>query len=210
MFGSKFHKFQKKNLKNLKSNLGCFSFFSKRNIKGKINFFFYNNKISLDFGFKNSIECFENELQFRLPNFQSLKDQCNYFKNVSFIIFRTLNLDSFFFQKILITLKKQKRFLLDFQVLYFVWYRLMFNRNFIRGRVIHFLKGGFAIGFFGYIAFLPNSHAFGPRLGLYEMFYFMSFNLEKKTFIVSQKRINKIIKRRLLKLGSKIIYLKKS
>ena len=58
------------------------------------------------------------------------------------------------------------------------------------------------------IGVLPKSHSFFKILGKVTFFYLLSVNFARKSFVVSQKYMNKTIKRRLLKLGSRLVYIK--
>lgn len=204
----KHNKFSKKTFSEFKKSVQCFGPIKKRFTKGKIEVAFINELLLVDFGFKRKIEYFAIELKLRLPNFASLRQKCNYIQKQSFINFNIVVLQSFFFNETLIVQKKKKTNMIKFKLFYFLWFKLKKNKNYIKGRILNAIKGGFAVGFVGYIAFLPKSHSLHAHVGCYNVFYIIAVNLEKQTFIVSQKRIDKIVKRRLLKFGSKLIYLK--
>jgi hypothetical protein len=203
------NKFNQKVLNIFKKSVQCFGPLHKRFTKGKIEIIFSNNLLFIEFGFKYKLECFASDLKLRIPNFFSLKGKFTYIQKQNLINFNILVLQSFFFNETLIFKKKKLTNILEFKLFYLLWSKLRKNKFFLKGRILNALKGGFSVGFLGFIAFLPKSHALYAHVGCHNAFYILAVNLEKQTFIVSQKRIDKIVKRRLLKFGSKLIFLKK-
>lgn len=86
------------------------------------------------------------------------------------------------------------------------------RKRYVKGRLLNLTRGGYCIGIFGFIGFLPNSHTFlkiSKSIGVKNNFYIIKIDNNKKSFIISQRHMDKIFKRRLLKLGSRLTYLKK-
>lgn len=79
----------------------------------------------------------------------------------------------------------------------------------IKGRFFNSIRGGFAIGVYGHIVFLPFSHAVLKSFGQINLFYLLSIDLQKANIVVSQKNIATVLKKHLEKLGSRFIYYKK-
>jgi|688.fasta_scaffold718842_1 ribosomal protein S1 len=176
--------------------------------EGKItNIQFSNNLCFIDFGFKAEIEIFFNELNLRIPKLSSVVQQCNFIKQYSILRFKITNLNNFFLNKIEIKLKKTK---LSSKILFYILLKQKKKRIFLKGRLINVIRGGFSVGLCGYIAFLPKSHSFFKFLGKVTLFFLLSLNFIRKSFVVSQRSITKIVKRRLLKLGSRLVYIKNS
>lgn len=201
-------KFITKTFKTFKKSVRCFIPLQKRTIQGKIHFVtFSNNLLFVDFGFKYEIESFENELKLCIPNDLSLKEKCNYIKTLSFIEFNIIVLRNFFLNKILIEKRKNN---LDFKIFSFVFFlqqkrKSKQKRYYIKGRILNRIKGGFAVGISGYVGFLPLSHGLLKNFGRITLFYILSIDLEKSILVVSQMKINGILRRQLKKLGSRFI-----
>jgi ribosomal protein S1 len=175
-------------------------------IEGKIYVCKFSNKLFfIDFGYKYEIEIFSHELNLRLPVLNSITKQCNYVKKYSSIQFNIMVFHNFFLNNFDIKTKKLK---LSTKILFYILLKQKRKRIFLKGRIIDIIRGGFSVGVCGYITFLPKSHAFFKSLGKLGFFYLLSANFARKSFIVSQRHIHKTIKRRLLKLGSRLVYIK--
>lgn len=209
------NKFITKTLKNFKSSIRCFSPFHKRSLEGKIHYITLSNDLLfIDFGFKYEVECFTNELNLRISKTSSLKNKCNYIKSLSFITFEITSLHSFFFNKILI---KKKKKLMNFKVFRDIFLldkkknkyrkknRQINKKSFVKGRFLNVIRGGFSIGIFGHVVFLPLSQASFKSFGQLSLFYFLFVDLKKYNAIVSQKKIKSLLKKQLEKLGSRFI-----
>lgn len=213
------NKFIIKTFKIFKNSIRCFNPLEKRTIQGKIHFItFSNNLLFIDFGFKQEVECFTNELNLRIPNNLSLKEKCNYIKYLSLIEFDIILLQTFFFNKILIKKKQKTISFKTFSDLLFLdkkknksrkKIKQINKKSLIKGRFFNSIKGGFAIGIYGHIAFLPLSHAVFKNFGQLSLFYFLFVDSKKQNAIVSQKKITGILKKQLEKLGSRFIIKKK-
>lgn len=175
-------------------------------IEGKIHVCkFSNNLLFIDFGYKYEIEIFSYELNLRIPKPNSITNQCSFIKNYSFVQFNIVVFHTFFLNNFTIKIKKEK---LSTKILFYILLKQKQKKIFLKGRIIDIIRGGFSVGICGYIAFLPKSHSFFKFLGKLTFFYLLSVNFVRKSFVVSQKNINKTIKRRLLKLGSRLVYIK--
>lgn len=209
------NKFVTKTFLNFKKSIRCFNPLQKRTILGKIHFVrLLNNLLFIDFGFKQEVECFTHELNLRIPNKLSLKEKCNYIKSASFIEFKIIFLQSFFFNKILIKKIQKIMNLNAFRDIFYIDIkknryrkkrRQLKRKVLIKGRFFNPIRGGFAIGVFGHIVFLPLSHAVFKCFGQLTLFYFLFIDFEKRNIIVSQKKITSLLKKQLEKLGSRFI-----
>lgn len=175
-------------------------------IEGKLHACtFSNNLFFVDFGYKYEIELFGHELNLRIPKLNSIIKQCSYIKRYTFIQFNIKTFHTFFLNNFEIKTKKIK---LSTKILFYILLKQKKKKIFLKGRIVDFIRGGFSVGICGYVAFLPKSHSFFKFLGKTTFFYLLSVNFARKSFVVSQKYINKTIKRRLLKLGSRLVYIK--
>lgn len=195
---SKTHKFNNQAYINFKKNIVTFAPLKEQTIEGSIDLInASNNQLFIDFGFRTNIEVFSAELQLRLPLVLSLTKKCNYIKKFSQFNFKLTVLQHFFLNEILI----QKNSWINFMLLVKLFKKQKNTKKYqLKGRLLNETKGGFAVGFAGLIGFLPKSHAFirsTKKIGFGTSFYIMSVNKSKKTFLVSQRRIGKILKRRL-------------
>ena len=195
---NKTHKFNNQAHINLKKHIITYTPLKEQIIEGNIDLInASNNQLLVDFGFRTNIEVFSSELQLRVPLSLSLTKKCNYIKKFSQFNFKLTVLQHFFLNEILI----QKHSWLNFMLLVKVFKKQKNTKKYqLKGRILNETKGGYAIGFTGLVGFLPKSHAFlrsTKRIGLGTSFYIISVNKSKKTFLVSQRRIGKILKRRL-------------
>lgn len=204
------YKYSYKTLKLFKSSICCFIPLTKRLIIGKIHVINFSNDILfLDFGFKHEAEIFKNELQLRI-SIQSLKETFNFMKPTSMVQFNIITLETTFFNKVFI--EKQKN-IIDLKLFYFIL--LLQNKNkqfkhYIKGRFLNVIKGGYAVGLCGYIAFLPLSHALFKKFGLMSLFHLLTIDIEKQIFVVSQSKIDTLLRKQLKKLKSRFFILKKN
>jgi hypothetical protein len=190
---------------------GSISFFSPQKIiiEGKVNLItFYNNLVYIDFGFRTEIEPFLSELLLRIPSFLSIRSKCNFLKIFSSFEFKVIVLQSYFFHETII----KKYYLIEFNLFIFLFLKQKINKKrYIKGRILNLTKGGYCIGVCGFVGFLPNSQTFlklKKSVGIKSSFYIIKIDKKKQSFVISQRRIDKIIKRRILKLGSRLIYFK--
>lgn len=209
-------KFTIKTFKALKKSFRCFIPLQKRNIQGKIHFITFSNKLFfIDFGFKYEIESFANELKLRIPNDLSLKMKCNFIKTLSFVEFNLIILRNFFLNKVLIETKKNN---IDFKIFSFLFFlqqkckmtkKTKQKKYYIKGRILNQIRGGFAVGICGYIAFMPASQVLLKNFGSVTFFYILSVDLEKHILVISQRKINGLLRRQLKKLGSRFLNFEK-
>ena len=200
-------KFTVKTFKTFKKSFRCFIPLQKRNIQGKIHFVTFSSKLFfIDFGFKYEIESFAHELKLCTENSLSLKSRCNYIKSLSFVEFNITVLRDLFLNKILI---EKKNFKIGFKFFCSLLQKQKEldkqKKVYIKGRILNQIRGGFAVGISGYIAFLPLSHALLKSFGRAEFFYLLSVDLKKPGLVISQRRVDSILKRKLKKLGSRFI-----
>lgn len=205
------NKYRYNTLKNFKLSVCCFIPFNQRLIKGKIHLISLSNDILfLDFGFKHEVEIFRNELKIRIK-LTSLTETCNYIKPISMVQFNIITLETFFFNKILIEKQKNIIHLKLFYFLLFLQNKNKPKKYYIKGRLLNRIKGGFAVGICGYIAFLPLSHSLFKKLGTFggmSLFYVLTVDIEKQVFVISQSRIDSLFKKRLKKLKSRFFNIK--
>jgi DNA-directed RNA polymerase subunit E'/Rpb7 len=205
----KIHKLNSNINKSFKNSIICFSPQKKRIIEGKIDIItFYNSSVYIDFGFRAEIESFLSELLLRIPSFLSITAKCNFLKRSSLFEFKLIALQSFFLHEIII----EKHYLINFNLFIFLFSKQKMNKKrYIKGRVLNLTKGGYCIGISGFVGFLPNSHTFlklKKVVGAKNNFYIIKIDKKKQSFVLSQRHLDKIVKRRLLKLGSRINFLK--
>ena len=181
-------KFLKNDIEQFKSYLNCFSLFENR-ITDSIHFQFDNYAL-VDVGFKYIIKI-------------DIDTYSKYHTLLKFIKLETLFNDSlidFSSTKNSITRK-------------FNWsiIKKAFNaRCILPGKVLNPVKNGFSIGIFGFIGFMPKKYAIDNNPPLKSIFIINSIDIFKKTFIVSQKQIDKTTFRVLFKLSSQISYVSKN
>jgi ribosomal protein S1 len=207
---SKKHKFNSNTYKLFKNSITCFGPLQKRIIEGKIDVIISKDKlVFIDFGFLNEIESFLTELSLRIPEFFCLTTKCNFIKKFSSFEFKVVVLQSFFLNETII----KKHYFLNFNVFLFIFLKQkQKKKRYIKGRILNLTKGGYSIGVCGFVGFLPNSHTLlklSKSIGIINSFYIITINKKKKNFIFSQRRMEKILKRRLLKLSSRLMYLEK-
>nr|YP_009476612.1 ribosomal protein S1 [Chroomonas placoidea]AVM81105.1 ribosomal protein S1 [Chroomonas placoidea] len=148
----------------------------------------------------------------RIPDSLSLKEKCNYIKSLSLIEFNIVLLRNFFLNKVLIEKKKNN---IDFKMFSFLFFLQQKRKNkqkkyYVKGRILNRIRGGFAIGISGYIGFLPLSHTLLKHFGRVTLFHMLSIDTEKRILMISQMKINGILRRQLKKLGSRFINFEKN
>lgn len=184
-----FGRFYKNVAKELKTYMSCFIFFSYSLIESAVikccNFYFF------DFGFKYLAKI---KKTFR-------------FNTLTFIALKIIKLETLFneikieYLNITSNISNKK--------VWFILKKAFENRSFLTCRILNPIKNGFAVGFCGVVGYLPKKYyVFGKKL-IVSVFTIVNVDLFKETFIVSQKRINKLTSRCLYKLNSKIKYLLK-
>lgn len=192
------NKFKNQAYINFKEQVITFTPLKEQIIEGNVDLInASNDQVFVDFGFRTNIEVFQSELQLKIPLVLSLTKKCNYIKNCSQFNFKLTVLQHFFLNEILI----QKYSWPNFMLLVKLFEKQKNTKKIqLKGRILNKIKGGYAISFTGLIGFLPKSHAFfrsTTKIGFGTSFYIISVNKSKKMFLLSQRRIGKILKRRL-------------
>jgi len=166
----------------------------------------HNGFVLIDFGFKREIESVSSELISYLSKSNSLTDKCNRAQKVSYFEFKILVLQHFFLNETLI----KKRFFLNFNV--FFWLLSREKKRYLKCRILNVIKGGYSVGVGGFVGFLPYSRSFlnfSKRIGSITTCRVIAINKGKERFVVSQKRIDTILKRQLVNIWSRLSTIKK-
>jgi hypothetical protein len=183
----------KKNLNQIKENLNCYR--TSRNHLLRTNIISISKFIIIELYLK--------------PSFKIIQSQ-----TVVLCEKKLLNL--------LAVQKSQECFLFDnfslkkFEKLFFVisfLKQIFLLNNFVKGRVYHFFKNGFIVILNGLVCFLPlnNCSYINFNLGKLNVFLISFFNeLNIKTILLSQRNIHKKVHSTLLKLTSRLSFLKNS
>ena len=80
----------------------------------------------------------------------------------------------------------------------------------LNGRVLNPVKDGFSVGIFGFVGFMSRKDTVINNVNFRSVFNIVSIDIFKKTFVVSQKQLDKAIFRVLFKLSSQISYISKN
>ena len=83
-------------------------------------------------------------------------------------------------------------------------------KSILPGKILNAFKKGFSVGIFGFVGFIPKKYLLTSSFNSKSVFIVNSININKKTFVLSQKKINKSIFRILFKLSSQISYISKN
>lgn len=177
----------KNDIQQFKLYLNCFSLFENRIIES-INLQF-GNYIFVDVGFKYVIKV-------------NIKNYSKYHTLLKFIKLETLFNDS------LIDFSNTKNSI-SRKSNWSVIKKAFKLRCILPGKVLNSVKNGFSVGIFGFIGFMPKKYALDNNLSSKSIFIVNSVDVLKKTFVVSQKQIDKTTFRALFKLSSQISYISK-
>lgn len=180
-------KFLKDDVNLVKKHLNCFSLFDNRALEG----FSYtvNNDIFIDIGFKYIIK----------TNFNNNK----YFAFLKILKLETLFNDS---EIDYLSIKSNINHKLNWSFI-----KKAFNiKCILNGRVLNPIKDGFSVGICGFVGFMSRKDIVINNVSLRSVFNITSIDIFKKTFVVSQKQLDKAIFRVLFKLSSQISYISKN
>jgi len=184
-----FGRFYKKVAKEFKTYMTCFIFFNYSLIESAVikcyNYFFF------DLGFKYLVKI-KKAYRFNFLNFTILK---------------IIKLDTLFNETKIEYLNIKSN--ITNKKVWFILKKAFENKSFLICRILNPIKDGFAVGFCGVVGYLPKKYYVFDKKLITSVFTITSVDLFKKTFIVSQKQINKLSSRCLYKLNSKIKYLLK-
>lgn len=209
---SKKNKFINQTYQAFKKSSLCFSPLQNRTVQGKAHFIMFSNDLVLvDFGFKSEVQFLTNELHLHVYKLRSFREKISHIQKYAIVEFNILTLQSSFFRDV--SIQSQKR-VIDFKFfqLYFVQQqqkKIKRKSPSVKGRLLNSIRGGFSVGICGYIAFLPLSHSLHKDFGKMSLFHILAINPERSTFVVSQKKMDKILRERLKTLGSRLAYVQK-
>lgn len=169
-----------------KLSIHCFALFENRFVEALI----YNNKNEsyIDFGFKylNTIN---------LEN-----------KKTKYLVFKTILLKNLYNDISLNHTNYKNDFVYSF--MWSILKKAYKYKCILKGKILNSIRFGFSVGICGLIGFLPKKH-FLSRSNI-SLFSVMSLDLLKKTFILSQRDLNRFCTRVVFKLSSKIMYISKN
>ena len=171
-----------------KTSLNCFNLFENRIIEGVV--FQYSDFAVIDVGFKHLIKI---DLPSKLSNTLILK--IIEFDN----LFNDLNINY-------MELKND----LNYRFTWSILKKAFQYKCFLIGKVLNPVRNGFSIGICGFVGFIPKRYFTNNHNKTSSVFIISHIDLIKKTFVLSQKQINKITARTLFKLSSQIIYVSKN
>jgi len=173
-----------KAVKDLKYYMGCFIFFFNASIEGSIiKCFRYD---FFDIGFKYLIRV----------------KKINKYLHLNFIDLKIIALETLFSETNILSLNKNV-------VNKKVWALLkkaFDTRSFLVCQFLNAIKNGFAIGFCGVVGYIPKKYFASNKKIISSVFVILALDLYKKTFILSQKQVNKLASRSLYKLKSMVDY----
>ena len=208
------NKFNFKTQLLFKKSLICFGSLNSRIYKGKINTINLQTKsLLLDCGYPFYVTCFLDELALpiTLQNLPLLNIYNN-IKKFSIFQFKIFASEEFFANQLLI-----KPYFISH--VYFLNYILKkqtsVKKFYLKGRILNFTKGGYSVGLCGFVAFLPASHVNSNYLncvGSILAIYIVSINIVNNSIVVvlSQRKLEKLLERKLWKLSSRFMFIKKS
>nr|YP_010577923.1 ribosomal protein S1 [Cryptomonas pyrenoidifera]UZP15143.1 ribosomal protein S1 [Cryptomonas pyrenoidifera] len=181
-------KFFKNDIQEFKNSLNCFSLFEDRITEGAN--FELSDSISIDVGFKYIIKIKKGSSH-------------NYYTLLKLIKLETLFNDSLIdFSNSKNNLNKKSNWLII---------KKAFDiKCFLPGKILNPIKNGFSVGVCGFIGFMPKKYALDSYSNLKSVFIINNIDVLKKTFILSQRQIDKTTFRVLFKLSSQLSYISKN
>lgn len=188
MFNNKitFSKYTLYSNSQFKSSMHCFALFENRFVEA----FIYNyNKVSyIDFGFK-------------YLNIINLKN-----KKIKYLIFKTMFLKNLYNDINLNCVNYKNDFVHSF--MWSILKKAYRYKCILKGKILNSIRFGFSVGICGLIGFLPKKFFLSKNNS--SLFSISSVDLLKKTFILSQRDMNKFCTRVVFKLSSKIMYISRN
>ena len=181
-------KFFKDDLTLVKKHLNCFSLFNNRALEGFVHII--NNDTFVDIGFKYIVKT-------------SYHDHNKYFTFLKVLKLETLFNDCEFDY---LSIKNNINHKLNWSFI-----KKAFNvKCILNGRVLNPIKDGFSVGICGFVGFMSRKDTVVNNVNFRSVFNIVSIDIFKKTFVVSQKQLDKAIFRVLFKLSSQISYISKN
>ncbi len=177
----RFSKFNKNSLFFFKSYQSCFTSFNNRIFESFIYFLKY--RCFLDLGFNTLIE---------------YKSIINY---KSILLLKVINTKTLFENILIYSFLNQNKLIYDC-----IWYfikKCYFNGCFLKGRILDTLENGFSVGICGTIGHLPQNDSVlidSNKNLKTNLFYIISIDFTKKTYILSQENVLQQSKNIFLKL----------
>ena len=181
-------KYFKNDTKTFKNSLNCFSLFENR-ITQSVNIEL-SDFIFVDIGFKYIIKI--------------KKESCQ--KDNTLIKFIKLET---FFNDSLIDFSNSKNNL-NRKLNWFNIKKAFNLKCIISGKILNPIKNGFSVGVCGFVGFMPKKYALESYSNLKSVFIINNIDISKKTFVLSQRQIDKTTFRVLFKLSSQISYVSKN
>jgi len=172
----------------IKKHLNCFSLFNNRVLEGFV--YVVNNDVFVDFGFKYIIE-------------SSYHNHSKYS-----IILKILKLETLFNDSEIdyLNVKNNINHKLNWPFI-----KKAFNiRCILNGKILNPIKDGFSVGICGFVGFIARKETITNNTNFKSIFNIISIDILKKTFVVSQKQLDRTIFRVLFKLSSRISYISKN
>jgi ribosomal protein S1 len=186
-------KFLKDDYILLKKHLNCFSLFNNRALEGFV--YITNNDTFIDIGFKYIVKTNNNNNNNNNDN--------KYFTFLKILRLETLFNDS---EIDYLSIKNNINYKLNWSFI-----KKAFNiKCILNGRILNPIKDGFSVGICGFIGFLSRKDIIVSNVKFKSVFNIISVDISKKTFVVSQKQLDKAIFRVLFKLSSQISYISKN
>ena len=181
-------KFFKDDFILVKKHLNCFSLFNNRALEGLVHI--TNNDTFIDIGFKYIVKT-------------NIYDNNKYFTFLKILKLETLFNDS---EIDYLSIKNNINYKLNWSFI-----KKAFNiKCILNGRILNPIKDGFSVGICGFIGFLSRKDIVISNVKFKSVFNIVSVDIFKKTFVVSQKQLDKTIFRVLFKLSSQISYISKN
>ena len=173
----------------LKSYLSCFTLFDNCLVESKIiNCYHYT---FFDLGFKYLVRIKKAYL----------------FTTLSFIVLKMRLLESLFNETKIELLNFKNG--LNNKRIWLILKKAFETRTFLQCHFLNSVKSGFAIGFCGIVGYMPKKYSLFSKKKVTSVFIIVSLDLFRKTFILSQKQVNKLASRSLYKLQSKLTFIGK-
>jgi len=181
-------KFFKDDIILVKKHLNCFSLLNNRALEGFVHI--VNSDTFVDIGFKYIVKT-------------SCRDHNKYFTFLKVLKLETLFNDS---EIDYLSIKNDINHRLNW---FFI--KKAFNiKCILNGRVLNPIKDGFSVGICGFVGFMSRKDTVINNVNFRSVFNIVSIDIFKKTFVVSQKQLDKAIFRILFKLSSQISYISKN
>lgn len=181
-------KYYKNDILEFKLYLGCFSLFKNRIVEStNLNF---NNFTAIDVGFKYIVKADNKSYQ------------------TQYTLLKLIKLETFFNDSLINSLIAKNNISQNSN--WSIIKKAFTIKSILPGKILNPFRKGFSVGIFGFVGFIPRKYLLTNSSNLKSVFIVNSINIQKKTFVLSQKKINKNIFRILFKLSSQISYVSKN